>query len=98
MRPEEARRAALLAFGGVERFQEEASDEYRSRRLEELSRDVRRSVRNLVQAPAFTTAVVLSLALGIGATTVIFSVVDHVVLRPNAGRARESAVRSVRCP
>lgn len=82
MHPEEARRAARLALGGVDRFEEEASDEYRSRRLEELGRDVRRSVRNLVRAPAFTAAVVLSLALGIGATTVVFSVVDHVVLRP----------------
>lgn len=82
MRPEAARRAARLAFGGVDRFEEAASDEYRSRRLEELGRDVRRSARNLVRAPAFATAVVLSLALGIGATTVVFSVVDHVVLRP----------------
>ncbi|MGH7576231.1 MAG: ADOP family duplicated permease [Longimicrobiales bacterium] len=82
MPPEEARRAARVAFGGVDRFEEEASDEYRSRRLEELGRDVRRSVRNLVRAPAFTAAVVRSLALGIGATTVVFSVVDHVVLRP----------------
>lgn len=86
MTPDEARRAARVVFGGEDRFEEAASDEYRSRRLEELGRDLRRSVRNLVRAPAFTGAAVLSLALGIGATTVVFSVVDHVVFRPLAYR------------
>lgn len=82
MAPEEARRAALVAFGGRERFREDARDEYRSLWLEELVRDVRHAVRGLRRTPAFTAAVVLSLALGIGATSAIFTVVERVVLRP----------------
>lgn len=90
MSPEEARRAALVQFGGVDRFTERARDEYRARPLEDLGRDIRRAVRNLVRMPAFTTAAILTLGLGIGATTVMYSIVDHVVLRPlpypDAGR------------
>src|SRR5688572_23543432 len=84
MAPEEARRAAHVAFGGRERFGEAARDEVRSLPLEELQRDVRFSLRALRRAPAFAVAAILTLALGIGATTVIFSVTDHVVLRPLA--------------
>jgi predicted permease len=78
----EARRLALMEFGGVDRFGEAARDEYRSRPLEEFGRDVRMAARNLARMPAFTSAAILTLALGIGATTVVYSVVDHVVLRP----------------
>jgi predicted permease len=84
MSREEARRAALVAFGGRDRFGEAARDEVRSVALEEVQRDVRFSLRALRRAPAFTVAAILTLALGIGATTVIFSVTDHVVLRPLA--------------
>jgi predicted permease len=80
----EARRAAGVAFGGRERFAEEVRDEYRNRPLEELAFDARYALRGLRRAPAYTAAAVLSLALGIGATTVIFSMVDNVVLRPLA--------------
>ncbi|HEX5439003.1 MAG TPA: ABC transporter permease [Gemmatimonadaceae bacterium] len=82
MPPEEARRSALVAFGGRERFREDARDEYRSRRLEDLVGDVRYALRGLRRAPTFTAAVVLSLALGIGAISAIFTVVERVVLRP----------------
>jgi predicted permease len=84
MTPGEARRAALVAFGGRDRFGEAARDEVRSLPLDELQRDVRFSLRTLRRAPAFAFAAILTLALGIGATTVIFSVTDHVVLRPLA--------------
>jgi predicted permease len=90
--PEEARRRALVEFGGVDRFREASRDEYRSRPLEELAHDVRLAVRNLAQIPAFTLAAVLTLALGIGATTVVFSIVDHVVLRPLPYRDAERLV------
>ena len=84
MSAEEARRAALVAFGAQTRFEEAARDEVRSRTLEELQRDVRFSLRVLRRTPGFAGAAILTLALGIGASTVIFSVTDHVVLRPLA--------------
>ena len=80
----EARRAAGVAFGGRERFAEEVRDEYRHRPLEELAYDTRYALRGLRRAPAYAAAAILTLALGIGATTVIFSMVDNVVLRPLA--------------
>ncbi|HET7563841.1 MAG TPA: ABC transporter permease [Gemmatimonadaceae bacterium] len=82
MGPEEARRAAFVAFGGRERFREATRDEYRSRWLEELVRDVRYAVRGLRRAPTFTAAVVVSLAVGIGTMTAVFTVVERVVFRP----------------
>jgi predicted permease len=90
--PDEARRRALAAFGGRERFKDDARDEYRSRVAEEVGRDVRYAARTLRRAPVFAAAAILTLALGIGATTVIFSVVDHVVLRPLAFREPDRLV------
>ena len=79
--PDEASRLAHVAFGGRQRFREEARDEIRSRALEDLTQDVRHAVRTFRRTPAFTATVIATLALGVGATTVIFSVADHVLLR-----------------
>lgn len=82
MQDDEARRAAALEFGGLGRWSEAARDEVRSRVIDDVIRDIRHAGRALRRAPAFAIAAVLSLAIGIGATSTIWTVVERVVLRP----------------
>ena len=82
MPPDEARRHALLRFGGVGNIREQTRDEIRAARLEDLARDFRFGWRALRRTPGFLTVAVVTLALGIGATTAMFSVVYGVLLRP----------------
>jgi predicted permease len=80
--PAEARRAARLAFGGVDQMKEDHRDSRGVRWLETLTRDVRYGLASLTRDPGFTVVVVGVLALGIGANAAMFSLVDAVLLKP----------------
>src|SRR5712692_5289819 len=79
--PVEARRQAVLKFGAVEAMRESYRDQKGLPFLETLIQDTRHALRRLRMAPAFTIATILTLALGIGATTSIFTLVHAVLLK-----------------
>ena len=81
--PDEAHRQAILDFGGVERFKEKTREARGLPPMEDLMRNLRVALRRLTSNPLHTLAIVGTLALGIGANTAIFSVVDTVLLRPS---------------
>src|SRR5215831_7435599 len=82
MSPKEARRAALVSFGGVERFREETRDTRALQWIDTTLQDLRYALRGLRRAPTFAVVAIATLGLGIGATTAVFTVVDRVLLRP----------------
>jgi putative ABC transport system permease protein len=93
MSQQEARRAAHLEFGGVEQFKEDCRDAHGVNRLESLLADLRYGFRSLRNSPGFTAISVLTLALGIGANTAIFSMVNALLLHPYNFRNPDSLVR-----
>jgi putative ABC transport system permease protein len=84
MSPNEARRTARIEFGSVERYQEEVRGARGLRLTDELTSDLIGGVRALRRSPGFMFAAGLSLALGIGANTLVFSLVNSTVLKPIA--------------
>ena len=82
MTPEAARRHAKLSFGSGDAVREEAREAYRARVAEDIVNDVRFAIRGLRRSPSFALIAILTVTIGIGASTAIFSVVDAVLLRP----------------
>jgi predicted permease len=80
--PDEARREARLALGGPEQVKEKCRDARGTRWLEDFLQDTRYALRTFQQKPGFTLVALLILSLGIGATTVMFEVINSVLLRP----------------
>src|SRR5579883_156952 len=92
MGAEEARRKARLALGGPEQVKEQCRDARGARWLDDLWQDTRHTFRTMRQRPGFATLAILTLALGTGATSVMFTLVNSVLLRPLAYPEPENLV------
>lgn len=91
--PAEARRRAQIAFGGLEQTKDECRDARGTAALEAAVQDIRYALRGLRKSPAFTSVAILSLALGIGANTAIFTLMDAVMLKSLPVKAPDQLYR-----
>ena len=82
MTPEEARRKAVLEFGGREQIKEELRDVHRVRIIESTLANLKSAFRFIRKSPTFSATVILTLALGIGANSAVFSAIDAILLKP----------------
>jgi predicted permease len=96
LKPEDAARQARRRFGNPLKLREEARDAWGFAEVERLSGDLRYAVRRIVQRPTRTLVVVLTLALGIGSTTAMFTLLDAMFLRPASWNRSGRAVWIVR--
>ncbi len=92
---EEARRRALMKLGGAEQTRQAYRERVTLPRLENILRDVNFALRQMRRKPGFTITAVLTLALGIGANTVIYTLVDSILLRPLPFAHQERLVRII---
>jgi hypothetical protein len=82
MSPQQARTAAMRSFGGITQTRETYRQQRGIPMLETLNRDIRFGFRQLLRSPGFAITAILTLALGVGANTAIFTLIDSIVLRP----------------
>ncbi len=80
--PKDARREAMIRFGGVDRFAEKTREARGTQLGEDVMQDLKYGIRMIVKNPLFSTVAILTLALGIGANTAIYTVVEAVLLEP----------------
>ncbi len=95
MAARDARDAALRSFGGVEQTKENYRDQGGLPSLESILQDMRHSLRQLRRSPGFAAVAILTMALGIGANTAIFSLIDGALLRPLPGVANPRQIVSM---